>query len=149
MSLLLVSVDFSKGTHLLLSAAATMAKELGATLQLVHVVEPVSAYIPVGPSVDAFSPPPIEMTVNTTEIQEKRLADLAAEISPEGIETESVILTGIPSEEILAQAEICKPRFIFLGSHGHGELYHLFSGSVVNGVLKQAKCPVVVVPVNR
>ena len=33
-----------------------------------------------------------------------------------------------------------------MGSHGHGAVYHLFTGSVVTGVLKHTGCPVLVVP---
>jgi nucleotide-binding universal stress UspA family protein len=35
---------------------------------------------------------------------------------------------------------------IVIGSHGHGALYHLFAGDVASGILKDAKCPVLVVP---
>jgi len=40
------------------------------------------------------------------------------------------------------------PTFLVLGSHGHGALYHLFSGSVVTEVLKKATIPVTVIPVH-
>jgi nucleotide-binding universal stress UspA family protein len=33
-----------------------------------------------------------------------------------------------------------------MGSHGHGALFEFLVGSVTNGVLKSAKCPVLVVP---
>jgi len=33
-----------------------------------------------------------------------------------------------------------------MGSHGHGAVYNLLVGSVTAGVLKSAKCPVLVVP---
>jgi nucleotide-binding universal stress UspA family protein len=36
-----------------------------------------------------------------------------------------------------------------MGSHGHGALYHLFVGSVTTAVLKEAPCPVLVVPSDR
>jgi nucleotide-binding universal stress UspA family protein len=37
---------------------------------------------------------------------------------------------------------------IVLGSHGHGAVYHLFSGSVVTAVLHQSEIPVTVIPVH-
>jgi nucleotide-binding universal stress UspA family protein len=33
-----------------------------------------------------------------------------------------------------------------LGSHGHGALFHLLIGSVSEGVIRQASCPVIIVP---
>jgi hypothetical protein len=35
---------------------------------------------------------------------------------------------------------------IVMGSHGHGALFNLLMGTVCNGVLRKARCPVVVVP---
>lgn len=33
-----------------------------------------------------------------------------------------------------------------MGSHGHGGLHHLLMGSVAEGVLRKAHCPVMLVP---
>ena len=38
---------------------------------------------------------------------------------------------------------------VIMGSHGHGALYHLFTGSVVTGVLRRIDCPVLVVPLRQ
>jgi nucleotide-binding universal stress UspA family protein len=57
-----------------------------------------------------------------------------------------VTLIGLAVDDILEQAAKYKADYIILGSHGHGALYHLFSGSVVTGILKRAKCPIIVVP---
>ncbi|MEO8353471.1 MAG: universal stress protein, partial [Chthoniobacteraceae bacterium] len=35
---------------------------------------------------------------------------------------------------------------IVMGSHGHGSFYELLVGSVTSGVLRDARCPVLVVP---
>jgi nucleotide-binding universal stress UspA family protein len=37
---------------------------------------------------------------------------------------------------------------IILGSHGHGAVYQLFSGSVVTSVLHKSRVPVTVIPVH-
>ena len=36
-----------------------------------------------------------------------------------------------------------------MGSHGHGAIYELLVGSVTEGVLRKARCPVLVVPSER
>jgi nucleotide-binding universal stress UspA family protein len=50
-------------------------------------------------------------------------------------------------DEIVERARTLGVRMIVLGSHGHGALFHLFSGSVVTGVLERSPAPVLVVPV--
>jgi nucleotide-binding universal stress UspA family protein len=57
-------------------------------------------------------------------------------------------LQGPPVEMILAQAENYRTDLIVLGSHNHGFFDHLFTGSVVDGILQRAKCPVLVVPLH-
>lgn len=49
-------------------------------------------------------------------------------------------------ERLLAEQGRLAADAIVLGSHGHGALYDLLVGSVAEGVLRRAPCPVVVVP---
>ena len=49
-------------------------------------------------------------------------------------------------EEILECAKAVKADAIVMGRHGHGAMYNLLVGSVTEGVLKRATCPVVLVP---
>jgi universal stress protein A len=46
----------------------------------------------------------------------------------------------------LSQAENSRVDLIILGSHSRGPLSHLFLGSVADGVLPRARCPVLIVP---
>ena len=50
---------------------------------------------------------------------------------------------------ILEEAERLEAEVIIMGSHGHGALYDLIVGSVTEGVLRKAKCPVLVLPSKR
>lgn len=93
----------------------------------------------------ATSPQPIE--VEQTEGSEKRLELLAGPLRSAGIDVACEVVVGLAVDEILERAKAVPADYIVLGSHGHGALYHLFSGSVVTGVLQHSTCPVVVVPV--
>src|ERR1700737_400331 len=72
------------------------------------------------------------------------------QISPIGTEPISVTvpLQDMPVDLILAQAENSRIDLIVLGSHDRGVFHHLFTGSVVDGILQRAKCPVLVVPLH-
>ena len=71
---------------------------------------------------------------------------LAEQLEAAGVKVEAVTLIGLAVDDILEQAAKYHADYIILGSHGHGALYHLFSGSVVTGILKHAKCPIIIVP---
>lgn len=79
---------------------------------------------------------------------QKRLEMLAAPLRAAGLDVACEAILGLAVDEILVQAKTRAADYIVLGSHGHGALYHLFSGSVVTGILKRSECPVVVVPVH-
>lgn len=146
MKTLLVPVDFSNATSLVIAKAAELARQLSARVVLLHVTEPVATYVPVGASMDILSaaPPPIQ-TDNPPEI-EARLETLSSPLREAGLTVDCVAVVGLAVDDILEQAGKLSADYIILGSHGHGALYHLFSGSVVTGVLKRAACPVIVIP---
>jgi nucleotide-binding universal stress UspA family protein len=50
-------------------------------------------------------------------------------------------------EKILAQMEKLDADLVIMGSHGHGAIYRTLLGSVSEGVLHDAACPVLIVPV--
>ncbi len=147
MKTLLVPVDLSDASQHVLEKAAELAPQVSARIVLLHIVEPVATYVPVGATMDviAAAPPPTE-TAESLSAPDSRLKNLAGPLVAAGISVEPVTLIGLAVDDILEQAAKYNADYIMLGSHGHGALYHLFSGSVVTGILKRAKCPVIVVP---
>jgi nucleotide-binding universal stress UspA family protein len=147
MKTLLVPVDLSDASQAVLKQAGELASKLSARVVLLHIVEPVATYVPVGATMDVITaaPPPAETTASLSA-PDMRLESLAEPLKAAGINVESVTLIGLAVDDILEQAKKYHADYIVLGSHGHGALYHLFSGSVVTGILKRATCPIIVVP---
>jgi nucleotide-binding universal stress UspA family protein len=146
MKKVLVPVDFSDTQGRLLAAAENEAKIRGASLVLLHVIEPAA-------EVAGFETDPEMMRLRVGQdleaeqrIEGERLKELAGEVGARGIGCESLVKFGLPADEILAAAKDHEAGLVVMGSHGHGALYHLFTGSVVTGVLKRIGCPVLVVP---
>lgn len=150
MSTLLVPLDTSDIAGQVLAHAEKLGRQLGAGIVLFHVVEPVATYVPVGASMEAIStaPPAIDLE-EQTELAKSRLEKLAGPLRAAGIDVKCEALLGMAVDEIIDQAKLQGADYIVLGSHGHGAIFHLFSGSVVTGVLKHSPCPVVVVPVRK
>jgi nucleotide-binding universal stress UspA family protein len=147
MKTLLAAIDLSPITPRVLEGAGDLASSLGAKLIILHVAEPAAAYVPVGAAMDVITAPvPVEpLDMNALK---ERLEQLASLLRAKGITVETSASVALPAEEILEQAEKSNASMIVLGSHGHGALYHLFSGSVVTSVLHKSKIPVTVIPVH-
>ena len=142
MKTILAALDFSDISDRLVTTAAGMAKAFGARLVLLHVSEPEPDFVgfDTGPMV-------VRSAVAQdfrAEHQQLEAAQALAERS--GIETTALHIQGGLVEKILKQADAQGAELIVIGSHGHGALYDLIVGGVASGILRTAKCPVLVVP---
>lgn len=147
MKTLLVSIDFSAISQKVVEAASGLASALGAKILLLNVMEPVAAYVPVGAAMDVITAP-IPVEPPDLELVRAQLEKVAKPVRERGLSVESLVVNGLPAEEILRVAETSGASMIILGSHGHGAVYHLFSGSVVTAVLHRSVIPVTVIPVH-
>jgi nucleotide-binding universal stress UspA family protein len=86
-----------------------------------------------------------ELAKLSEEQARKITVEAAARAEEAGVETRSVVLRGLPVEEICVAAEKFNPRFLVVGSHGWGVVKRALFGSVSTGVLHHATCPVLVV----
>jgi nucleotide-binding universal stress UspA family protein len=83
------------------------------------------------------------------ETQRARLAvaaTLAIEPTTTGLHIPTSVAVGVPYEEILAVAHEKEADLIVVGTHGGGVVDRQFLGSTTLHLLRQAECPVLVVP---
>jgi len=142
MKTILVPVDFSDTTSPVLSEAEVLAKALGCNLVLLKVAEPEPDFV-------GFEPGPQTVRLAVAQdfrAEHTRLEDLKAVVEANGVAATALHIQGPIVEKILEQAAERGAAMIVMGSHGHGAFYELLVGSITQGVLKGATCPVVVVP---
>ena len=143
MKTILVPVDFSDASGKVVENAAVLAAAFGSEVILLHVAEPEPEFV-------GYDPGPLTVRVAVaTDIHadQRRLEALKEKFGVADVLALQV--QGSSPEEILKIAREHAATLIVMGSHGHGALYHLFVGSVTNAVLKDASCPVMVVPSER
>lgn len=145
MKTILVAVDLSPASSKILKEAVGLAEQLSAKILLLHVIAPVSSAVPVGSSMEMVSVP---LPLSSEELAEvkSRLNQLVTSVASSKVQIEAQVKEALPVEEIKHQIEATDASMLVVGSHGHGGLYHLFNGSVVTELLKQATKPVLVVP---
>lgn len=147
---ILVALDFSTSTQPVIDAACRLGRLEGATLHLLHVVEPIPEFVGYDAAgvIPAVGSDPLPVQTKATS-SERRLNDLVESIQARGVRADYELVEGLPVDCVLEKARALSVGMIIMGSHGHGALYHLLVGSVTEGVLKHAPCPVLVVPLPR
>lgn len=137
---ILVPVDFSPFAIKAVRYAARFAEQFGATLALVHVVEPV--HYPES----VLIPPEME-DGNRERLKQARasLAGFAKMQVPAGVAVETVVRLGHPVSQITAAAKELDVDLIVIATHGHAGLKRLLLGSTAERVVRLASCPVLTV----
>jgi nucleotide-binding universal stress UspA family protein len=139
---ILVPVDFSAHSERAVRYAAGLAGRLGATLELVHVVEDPFASGAWNP--ETYIPNVEELLEELTADAEQRLQTLKATVT-DRVRVKTTVLVGRPSHAIAKYAEEAGAHLIVMGSHGRTGLAHIVMGSVAERVTREAYCPVLTV----
>ena len=142
MKTILAPVDFSKASDAVIEEAAALARALNGRVILLTVVQPpviVSEYAPLMDNI-------AEIMAAGEKHATRKLEKLTEKLQTDFVAAESIHTVGAPVPYIIEQAEKYGADYIVMGSHGHTAFYDLLVGSTTHGVLKRAKCPVVIVP---
>ncbi len=134
----LVGADFSEHTGPALTAAQAFAKAYGAPVAVAHVRDaPREAFV------DPHARPPLHPPTGLATREEAHQA-LDALIGD--AEVERYVVPGRPAAELLGLARSTSAGLVVVGTHGRQGWEHLRLGSVAEDVVRQAPCPVLVVP---
>lgn len=142
---LLVAIDFSEITDLILQKAKEIALKSRAKVWLIHVVQPEPDYIgyDVGPESER------DFLAKKFHEKHRQLQNLAAELAGDGIQITPLLLQGPTVSTLLNEAEKLKVDMIVVGSHGHGTMFNILVGSVSKGLLKKTSIPILIIPASK
>jgi nucleotide-binding universal stress UspA family protein len=138
---ILVPTDFSEHAREALEYAAELAQRLGATLHIVHVVEPIIYPAEWGYSQVGLT----ELEQELTRMAQQEIAKLVEELRARGIPVRGEVLHGRASEQIVRYAHEHSIGLISMGTHGRSGLEHFLFGSTTERVLRKSPCPVLAV----
>lgn len=142
MNEIVAALDFSPITALVVRQASVLAAAFSAELTLLHVAAPDPDFV-------GFETGP--QTVRDGRAKELRaerreLERMAEELRERDLRVRVLMVQGPTVEKILSEAKRLGADALVLGSHGHGAAYRALLGSVSEGVVRSAACPVLVVP---
>ena len=145
-SKILVPIDGSKMSHAAAKYAVELAKQTGASLTLLSVID--KRFIVEQAVSASASPTHLRESVEDYMKQSAQAATdgIAKVCERHRIPYKAVMRTGHPVEEIVKEAARSKADLIVMGSHGKSALKAVILGSVTYGVLhKETKIPLLIV----
>ena len=139
---ILVATDFSEPAQAALNWGATLARDLGKQLHLLHVVPEPYAY-PWGNEM-AMVPIP-EILAQSEQASRRQLDELASLTKLPADRTFTKAVVGTPVDQILAYVAAEHIDLVVLGTHGRGLVGHLLLGSVAERIVRRSPVPVLTV----
>jgi nucleotide-binding universal stress UspA family protein len=140
-SKILVAVDGSPYADKALSHAISLAKTYGASLTAMYVVH---RRVYVAAEEAGFTA--IATLIHDMEDAGKRVLEEAKrKAQSEGTSLDTVLVHGLPAEEIVKKAEAGKYDLIVVGSRGRTAAKAFLLGSISDKISHHAKCPVLIV----
>lgn len=132
-----VGCDFSPLSQIAITMAASVAGPVpGATIEALYVSPPIGQKLSY------------EQQADVTDDLRARLARFIEEgLRSAGVDTLAVsahVYPGDPATEILRLAEDVEADLIVVGTHGRVGVKRLLMGSVAEQVMREARCPVLV-----
>lgn len=140
---ILVAVDFSDLAAAVIEHAAMLAFQFKSHVHIIHIETPVPAFVgnEIGPQL-----PSAEQSIEEIKQQQTDLEAMALHLRQKEIESDWELLQGPVVDTIVDKAKQIHADLLIVGAHNHGFLYRAFIGSVSTGVLKNAPCPVLIIP---
>ena len=137
---ILVPIDFSKDSEAALGYAAAFAEKTGATLTLLHVIEPM-AYS------ELSSLPMVVSSAELCRALRGKLMLLCRRLRLKAsLVHEALVSEGAPFQVINSMASRLKADLIVISRHGLTGMSHSIIGCTSERVVRHAPCPVLVVP---
>ena len=133
---ILCAVDFDENSLVALDEAIELARHFKASILMVHVVPLIVQFgeVPIG----------YELYEQQQKAARARLDEIAAK-RLSGIEHEIAVYTGDVVGSILEALAKSAADLVVMATHGRSGFAHLFLGSVAEGVVRKAACPVLTI----
>ena len=140
---ILVPTDFGEAADAALTYARALARNFGASIDVLHVAEDMSARMFAG---EVFVAIPATLQKDIEEMARKQLDERLIDNDPEPLPTRPIVVTSnAPAPTIVNYARETGIDLIVMGTHGRSAMTHLLMGSVAERVVRLAGCPVLVV----
>jgi nucleotide-binding universal stress UspA family protein len=142
---LAVGIDFSDAKTPVIEAAIELAKPLGATLHLIHIISPVPSFVGYA----EYAYPGIDEREAELEAEKKKVQGAVDDLHARGIDAHGYMKEMETVAGLIEFAKHHDADLLIVGSHSRNFLSRVLLGSTAEGVIRKSEIPVLVVPVRE
>ncbi len=142
---LLVAVDLSESTQIIVDKVEEINKEYPAQVWILHNAEPEPDFV-------EFKVDPLaarESLAKRFHNEHRQIQEIANRLRKAGLDATALLVHGATVETILKEASDLDVDMIVVGTHGRGAMHQLLVGSVSEGILHKSRYPVLVIPTHK
>jgi nucleotide-binding universal stress UspA family protein len=148
MKRIIALIDFAPATSAVLDVARDLARALQSELFLVHVCVPPSE-LEQDEAPEVPEAPELQVAAGDRRRRDMEVLKLA--LRKEGINVQSAVNCeprpgASPVAKILEEISRLRPELVVIGSHARGRLHHFLAAGTTDMVVRNAICPIVLVP---
>ncbi len=139
---ILVAVDFSPITGTVMEIVPGVACRAPSDVRVLHVSEPEPDFV----GYDAGPGGPGERVTAVCKRARLQVEVIADRLRARHINATALVIQGSRMETIIHEAGRFDADIVAVGSHGHGAVFELLTGSVPEAQLRQSERAVLVIP---
>lgn len=145
---ILVPIDFSESSPVLIAYAKKVATSFHSEIHLVHSNEALMA--PVSAESFGFEQVAYQDIIQQIEVRfGEKLDEFSSALKKEGFKVKTAVLTGRAHMQISEYADKQECGLILIGSTGHSKLHYLFLGSTTERLLRLTTKPVMSIRISE
>lgn len=144
---IMIATDGSDCSNLAINKGIELARLSGGTVYAVYVMSTAYSFDMDGGAYSSVSTNPYWASIRKTlKNQGQQAVDYIKNLGEEkGINVQSILLEGNPSEELIRYANEEKMDIVIMGTHGKIGVSRMLMGSVAGNLVRHSKVPVMVV----
>ena len=150
---ILAAIDLAVSFDQIIAAAQEYSEAFLAKVYLVYVTEqsPEPQHSIIAPSDPEFAPVgPVSFQrkgeADRLRAEHRALQGLKTKLSDAGIDATALFIEGATVEKLLLEIDRLDIDLVIIGSHSPSFLRDFFFGSTMKEVVREARCPVLVLP---
>ena len=137
---ILVPIDFTETSDRALDYAVDLAKQLGASIIVMHAYE-----LPIYGFPDGALVASVDVATRISQASQEGLNAALEKRKGSGVDLRAILRDGPPAEEIATVAREQSVDLVVLGTHGRRGLRRAIMGSVAEEVIRECACPVLTI----